>query len=452
MIIRILVLTAFCLAATFAPAAQAAGNRLSFIRDAEIENTIRAYATPLFEAAGVDPNAINVHLVNDKALNAFVAGGLNMFLNTGLLVRSDHAGQVIGVMAHETGHISGGHLVRMQDALEKATMEALAAMVIGAAAAVAGGRGDAAGAAILGGQEIAGRSFMSYTRGQESSADQAGVGFLDQTRQSSRGLLEFMEILGDQEMLIATRQDPYVRTHPLTRERVSFLRNHIQHSKFSDTPLRPEFAEMHRRMRGKLFAFLEPPARTLLKYKEDDQSIEARYARAVAYYRKPDLDKALPLIDALIKDRPLDPYFHELKGQMLFENGRGAEALPAYREAMRLLPHSPLIRIELAQCQIELEDPSLLEDAQKNLTFAVGLEPDNAPAWRSLGIAHGRAGDDGMASYALAEHALITGRLSEAVYHVERAERLVGQKSSVWLKIQDLRDRIEQARVQQKQQ
>ena len=422
----------------------------SFIRDAEVENTIRAYATPLFQAAGIAPDSVRVHLLMDNSLNAFVAGGLNMFLHTGLLIRSENASQLIGVMAHETGHIAGGHLARMQDAAGNASTEALVAMLLGAAVGVASGRGDVGSAIALGGQDVAVRNILAYSRMEESSADQAAVKYLDTTHQSARGLLEFFDILGDQDLLVATRQDPYVRTHPLTRDRVAFIRDHVARSPWSDAPPRPEFAEMHRRMRAKLFAFLEPPARTLQRYKEEDQALDARYARAIAYYRKPDMEKALPLIDGLIAERPQDPYFQELKGQMLFENGRGGEAVEPYRKAAELLPDNALLQMEVGQVLVEQDDPTLLDEAQKRLNQATRQEPDNSTAWRLLSVAYGREGDEGMAAYAMAEQSLLENRLTDANFLAGKAERLLPKTGSVWLRIQDIKEQTSQAQDDRK--
>ncbi len=422
--------------------------RISFIRDTEVENTIRAYATPLFEAAGLNPSGIEIHIVNDKSLNAFVAGGLKLFINTGLLLKAEHPGQVIGVIAHETGHISGGHLSRSQDAFKNASNQAIVAMVLGAAAALASGRADVGLGVSAGGNELAMRNLLAFTRAQETSADQAGVNFLDRTGQSAKGLLEFMEILSGQELLVIERQDPYVRTHPLTMDRIEFLKEHVSKSRYSSVPIRPEYAEMHRRMRAKLFAFTEPPARTLARYKADDKSLEARMARAIAYYRKPDLTNALPLIDKLIEERPQDPYLYEIKGQILFENARAQEALLAYRESARLMPNAPLILVSLAQVELEVNDDSLLPQAQAHLNQSLRAEPDNAFAWRQLAIAYGRSGNDGMTSYAMAEHALLNGNVSEALYHAERADKLLPKGSPAWMTVQDIKSAAERARQQ----
>ncbi len=427
------------------PVAASAQTRLSFIRDAEIENTIRTYATPLFQEAGVDPEAVHLHLVNDKQLNAFVAEGLNMFINTGLIIRTEHPGQLIGVMAHESGHIAGGHLVRGTGQMENAMATSVASMILGAAAAVASGRGDVGQAVMMGGNEAAMRNYMAFSRGIEASADSAALRFLDDMHQSARGFLEFMQILDKQELLATERQDPYVRTHPVTRERVDEIRAHVEKSPWSDVPVPPAYIEPHKRMRAKLIAFMEPPITTLTRYKEDDKAIDARYARAIAYYRKPDLTNAIPLVDGLIAERPNDPYFHELKGQMLFENARAAEALPEYKKAVKLLPDNALLREELGQVEVESEDPSLLADATENLKVATQRDPESAGAWRLLAIAYGRSNDEPHAAAAMAEYAYLAGRWSEAIYHAGKAEMGLKKGSPQSLRVQDIR---EQAQIQ----
>lgn len=417
--------------------AQGSGG-LSVVRDTEIEGMIRTLGTPLWRAAGLDPGSITVTLINDRNLNAFVAGGQNLFLHTGLLLRTAHPGQILGVIAHETGHISGGHLARLPEAYRNAFITSLIAMALGVGAAVAGGGGGAAGAAILGGGELGARNLFAFTRAQESAADQAGVTLLESTQQSSRGFLEFMEILANQEFLAVGRQDPYLRTHPMSQERVEFLRNQVSLSRFSNNPVPPELILAHRRMKAKLYGFLEPPGNTLQRYSAADQSIEARYARAIAYYRTPNLTMALPLIDGLIQEHPQDPYFHELRGQMLFENQRAREALPAYQRAVELAPNAGLLRMDLSQVMIELNDPSLLKAARLHLAEAERLEPGVPRVWRLKAIVLGREDKLGEAAAALAEEALMQRRLLDARDQARRAVRLLPAGSIAAIRAQDI--------------
>ena len=434
--VRWLIIFYFLLSSGFV-SANAEAQKLSFIRDAEIENTIRSYATPLFQAAGLEPSAIRIYLVNDKKLNAFVAGGQKLFLNTGLLIKSENAGQVIGVIAHETGHISGGHLSRTRDALKNSSASTILSVVLGTVAAV-GGRGDVGSAIIAGGQQMGTRSFLQYSRTQEGAADAAAMRFLDATGQSARGMLEFFEILGDQELLSVKRQDPYYRSHPLTRERISAVSAFVERSPHSEKPSRSVFEERHSRMKAKLRAFIEPISRTLRHYKKEDTSLEARYARAIAYYRRPDLDKAIPLVDGLIAERPADPYFQELKAQMLYENGRIAESLPYYNRAATLDPGSYLLRRGLAQAQLSTDDPDLLDRAITNLLIVANNDKTDWFSWRLLGTAYGKAGKMAESSLALGEAALLSNKPADARFHAERAAGLLKEGSAGWMQAQDI--------------
>ena len=423
-----------CLVATASPAQ---AQKISLIRDSEIENTIRLWVTPVFRAAELEPSAVKIYLVQDGTINAFVTGGQNIFINTGLLTQATNAGQVIGVIAHETGHISGGHLARLNDAVDNTTVSTILSLLLGGAA-IGAGRGDIGGAIISAGQSVSLRSLLHYTRTQEGSADAAGMSFLDKAGMSSKGLLEFFKILGDQDFVSPEQQDPYVQTHPLSRDRVINVENHIAQSPYSDKSLPPEYEVMFRRIKAKLYGFLNPYNRVIRVYKESDNSLDSRYARAIASYRKADLAIARPLVDGLIAELPDDPYFWELKGQMLFENGDVKGALPAYEKAASLLPSSELIRTDLARTQLATNDPAMLDAAIENLKFAVSRERSAPFFWNQLAIAYGRKGDKGHGSLAMAEEALLRGRKSEARYHAGYAVRVFPAGSREWLQAQDI--------------
>ncbi len=440
---RALVFLLLLLASTL-PTESAAQEKISFIRDDEIESTIRRFATPLFEAAGLDASGVRIYLVNDPRLNAFVAGGQNLFINTGLILRSRSANQLIGVIAHETGHISGGHLARTQDAMRNATAQAIIAMVAGAAAAAMSGNANAAAVGMLGGAGLAQQSILQYSIAQESAADQAGMNFLDRTGQSAKGLLEFFEILEGEELLSAARRDPYLRTHPLTQQRLQTVREHVERSRYKSSVDTPEYAELHTLMKAKLAGFINPPGQTFGQYKESDGSVPARYARAIAYYRIPDLAKALPLIDGLIHEQPNNPWFHELKGQMLFENGRIAEALAPYEASVRLKPSSGLLRVGLAQVMIESNDPKLTKRAIGELTEAVRSEERNPLAWHLLAVAYGREENYGMSALSLAEEAMSSGDRKMAAQQAIRAAQLLPPGTPGRLRAEDLKSAARQ--------
>lgn len=419
----------------------------SVIRDAEIEATIRSYANPLFRASGIPPESVVIRVLNSSDLNAFVTSGNRMFIHSGLIMKTATPGQLIGVIAHETGHIAGGHMARLGDEVEKASMTAMASMALGALAGIASGRGDVGMAAMALGQQAAMRDFFAYTRTQESAADQFALHTLDDTGQSAQGLLDFFEVLGDQELLSAARQDPYVRTHPLTSDRIDAVRNHVEtvHIPYitpSDQQAR------HDRMTAKLYAFLQPQGLTLQRYPEGDQRSVARYARSIVYFRRGDIAHALPLIDSLLQEAPNDPYYWELKGQMLFENGRLPEAQTAYQKAVMLAPEEPLIAFSLAHTIVELgnRDPlpqSSVDTAERVLRKALTEEPNNSFGWRLLGNLYGQTGRETQASYAMAEYALLAGEKSQAAYYADKALQGLKQSDPLWLRLQDIKQQTD---------
>ena len=420
----------------FAPATAHA--QFAFIRDAEIEHIIRTMATPIFQVAGVSPQSVDIHLINDRRINAFVAGGQNMFINTGLLTEADHAGELIGVIAHETGHIAGGHIARGQEALAQAQRTAILTTLLGLAAAVASGNAEVGAAAVSGGATVAGRGFLAYTRTMESAADQAAINYLERAGLSAAGLLSFMETLENQELLPASRQAEYVRTHPLTRDRVDFIRNQVAQSSLADRPLPPDYTEMFDRMQAKLVGFLDPGT-ALRLYDPDDPGVAPRYGYAIALYRQGAVDEALALMDRLLAEEPDNPYFHEVVGQILLEHGRIAEARQAYERAVAILPDEPLILIALAQTKIDAGSPADLQSAIDDLTRAVRQRDGGTPlAWRLLATAYGRTGDLGMSALSLAEEALAMGDDEAARQQAARALRELPTGAAGYLRAQDI--------------
>ena len=380
--------------------ADAAGQAPVFIRDAEIEAIIGEYTAPLFIAAGLDPSAVRVYIVDDDTINAFVAGGMNIFVFSGLLLRAERPGQLIAVIAHETGHIRGGHLARREEALRQATIEAIVACILGVGAAVGSGQGAAAGACQLG-SHIGQMSLLSFSRTQEAAADQAGMSFLDATHQSARGMVEFFKIIGKQEALLSENQDPYVRTHPLTQSRIDAVAEHIAHSPYSDLPDKPEFVAGFKRIQAKLRGYTEPIARVRQRYPDSDNSMESRYARSIAYAQpgQADLKKALALADSLIAEFPNDPYFQENKAEILLKGANQAKAaLPYYQSAATALPDSPMLLLELAMAQMAIGPAA--GEAGDHRTGKGGPHRTKeqfrlAPALHRLW--HGRAAGDGLA-------------------------------------------------------
>lgn len=407
------------------------------IRDTEIENAIRVYLAPLYTVAGLDPLAVKIHIVNDPGLNAFVSNGQQVFIHTGLLTRAEHPGQVIGVLAHELGHITGGHLARFGKGLEDAQDQNLAALLLGIPAAILTGRADAALAASALGQQLGERSLLRYTREMEQGADQAGVDFLDQAGFSSRGLLEFMKILRSQQALYSANRNPYIQTHPLTEDRMRFVEAHLEKSPLADAAMPADMIYLHDRMRAKLVGFLSPEQVPKI-FHESDQTQPANYARIVAAMQNQDFETALNGIEAQIRSSPQDPFLHELRGDILRNAGRVREAIEPYSRAVELLPWAALVRVALAQVMLETGDYSLEDAALDHAVNALRYEKDLIGAWRIKGIVHERRGERGQAVLAQAEVSILTGKKKDAADIAKRAMALLPEGSASWLRAQDI--------------
>jgi predicted Zn-dependent protease len=389
------------------------------LRDAEIETAIKTIAAPVWRAAGLEPGDVAIYMIDDRQLNSFVAGGQAIFLNTGLILRAQNVNQLMGVIAHESGHIAGGHILRTKEAIKNASIEAIIATIVGAAAGVAGHNG----AAMLPGMAVGQAAFNRFSISQEATADHAAMNYLDRICQSAKGLLDFFEILQADERLQGQQDDPWARTHPLTEERINYVRDHVDRARCTNSPPPAGGEAPFKLVQAKLHAFLDDPSFTFRRFPESDQSELARYARAIAYYRVPKLDKSVPLIDALIHDYPNNPYYRELKGQMLFENGRIREAVAPYEQAVHLAPNQALLRIALAQVYIETNDPVLDKKAIAALNSAVQAEGRDSTVWQFLSVAYGRDKQLGMAALSLAEKALADGKKTEAVQQSKRAQQ-----------------------------
>ena len=433
-----------------ATSADAAG----MIRDAETETLLKLYSKPIFAAAGLTAQGVDIHIVNDRAFNAFVVDGHNMFMHAGALMDAKTPNQIIGVIAHECGHITGGHLARLRGQIAKARSAALMLQLLGLAAMAAGAAtgsgniGMAGMGAAYGGTDAAMRMVLAYQQDEESSADQAAVTFLNATKQSGRGLLETLEFM-NQKLIGIHGINPYLQSHPLPPQRLAQLRNLVTASPYYDVKDPPELQLRHDLVRAKLFGFLDEPETVFNRYPETDQSLPAQYARAIAIYRKSGVQVAMPQIDALIAAKPDWPYFHEIKGQFLFESGNVVASIPPLQKAVALAPNEALIRIMLAQAQLGTPDMKNVDEAISNLRVALARETTSATGYRQLAAAYGRKGDaakaDGarqaylaQAELASAEAYFYEGRLKLAKQQAKRAKAGFVDGTPNWLRADDI--------------
>jgi predicted Zn-dependent protease len=409
----------------------------SLIRDTEIEIMLRDYTDPFLVAAGLEPNDVGLYIIADPAINAFVTGGQNIFMHTGTILEATDPLQIKGVLAHETGHISGAHLARTGEAMNQATIPMFATLGLGVLAAMAG-EGGAGAALMASSQQFGALQFFSYTRTQESAADQAALRFLEETGTSAEGLMEFFERFRYQEAFSPARRYPYFRTHPLSSARVTALREAVARSPYADQPENAEEIERLARLQAKIYGFMAEPSQVLYRYPETDQSLPARYARSVAYYHDARMDLAREEIESLITEEPDNPFFYELYGQMLFESGHAEESIQYHQQSVDLMPQAPLLRINLAMSMIATDDNVYLEEAAQHLRVALDIEPDNSFGWYQLSIVHERNGDTARAQLAIAEQSYALGNSGRALQFAVRAAPQLERGTPDWYRANEL--------------
>jgi predicted Zn-dependent protease len=435
---------AACVAASPVVAQSPQGRGLSIIRDAEIEQLLRDYAAPILRAAGIDARAARIIIVNDRTFNAFVANGRKIFINVGVLMDAETPNEVIGVLAHEAGHIAGGHLARLRTELANAQILSVVGMLAGAAAvaggAASGGRvgnsGTGTMGALMGPQELVRRNLLAYQRSEEQAADQAAVRYLTSTKQSPRGMIATFRRFAESGFFRSSSVDPYVLSHPLPTERIAQLESLAKASPHYDVKDSPALQARHDLMRAKLFGFVERSDTALRRYRPGENALASRYARAIVAHRSGRLAEAQGLMSELTRAQPGNPYFHELHGQILLESGRAREAVEPLRRATNLAPDAMTIRTLLGQAI--LASGGSVDEAIRHLSNAAQREPDYPDTYRHLSQAYGRKGDIGMAEVSAAQAAMNAGDLKYAQTLASRAMSKLKPGSPGYVKADDI--------------
>ena len=427
----------------------ASAQGLPVIRDTEAEQLLRDYTRPILRAAGLEKQNIQMVIINEVSFNAFVADGRRIFVNTGAIMQSETPNQIIGVLAHETGHLAGGHLSKLREQLANAQTQMIIAMLLGAGAIAVGstrnsssagnnGLANAGAAAIAGPQEMIRRSLLSYQRQQEENADRAGVKFLTATQQSPKGMYETFKRFTSESLFAARGADPYLQSHPMPAERVAALQEFASTSPYWDKKDDPALQLRHDMVRAKISAFMERPETVYRRYPQTNDSMPARYARAISTYLHGDLRSALAQIDALIAVQPNNPYFYEVRGQALLESGKAAEAVAPLRKAVALSNNAPLIEMLLGQALVGTDNKAYTEDAVRILRAAVAREPEAILGYSQLAMAYGRKGDYAEADLASAQAAYLRGDNKTARELATRAKTRFAVGTPGWVKADDI--------------
>ncbi len=416
----------------------------ALIRDAEIEEVLKSYLNPIFEVAGLNPNSLVLYVVNSKEVNAFAMGGGRIGVNTALILKANSASQVIGVFAHETAHLAGNHVIRGIDEYEKALVKGLIGVLGGIAVGLA--NPEAGAAVLMGAQDVAARSFLKFRRDQEGAADQGAARYLDALGWSSKGMLEFMQMLHKDDFYMNQHVDPYVLTHPLTSERVDFFKSHLTTSPYGASLLPEDFDSNFKRIQVKIAAFTEPPIKTLTRLKPSDTSLLARYGRSIAYLQSGQEEDALREINSLLKEYPQDAFFWDLKGQILFDSGNMPEAINAYSKAVQIKPDIALLRINYAHALTESPNSQDHKKAYHELLRAKTEEPDNPFTYRLLAIYYGKTGNTGLAALSLAEMSFQVEDFDEAKKQAERSLHFLKNDKENQLRAKEILREIKAAR------
>ncbi|WP_300975447.1 M48 family metalloprotease [Sphingomonas sp. LHG3406-1] len=424
------------LAAVFAATQPAAAQTI--LRDSETEKLFADMSKPLIEAAQLDPKNVKIVLINDPEINAFVTAGQAVYIHSGLITQADNANQVQGVIAHELGHIAGGHALRGAEGAKQATGISILSLVLGGLA-MAAGAGDAAMGAMALGQQVALSQFLSFTRAQETSADLAGAAYLGSAGISGQGSIQFFKKLQNQEYRLAVyATDSYNRTHPLSSERVASLTQLYQKDPAWSRPTDPAVEARFQRVRAKLIGYISDKEAVLRTYPKSDTSIPAHYARAYAYHRMGDRDAAIKEADALLATAPQDPFYLELKGQILLESGRPTEALAPLRESVARAPDQPMIQAMLGHALLATEKTDNLSEAERVLKASIGRDSEQPFAWYQLGMIYSAKGDLPRAALATAERYSLQGEPKLALASAERALKGIPQGTPDFLRAQDI--------------
>jgi predicted Zn-dependent protease len=433
---RLLMLALMLTVAAARPAAAQEADAQA-LRDSETELLFKDISRPLIRAGGLDPNSVNVVLLNDSEINAFVATGQTVYIQSGLIQAVDNVNQLQGVIAHELGHVAGGHSIRIQQGIKQATGITIATLVLGALA-VAAGAGDAGMGIMMAGQQAALGQFLAFTRAQESSADQFAVKTLHASGISGKGMLQFFGKLQNQEYRIGIyAKDSYDRTHPLDSERIQALEHTFRADPAWNKPIDPDLEARFERVKAKLNGYIDP-RRAVIKYPESDQSVPAHYARAYAYHLSGYPDKAESEAEALLATDPHDPFFLELKGQILLEGGKPKEAIEPLREATRRSGDMPLIAAMLGHALVSTEDPKNFAEAKQVLKVAVNRDNQNPFAWYQLGVIYDREGDQARAALATAERSNLEANPKLALASAKMALAGIPAGTPDYLRAQDI--------------
>jgi predicted Zn-dependent protease len=426
-----------CLFASVANA-KPKGNNISTIRDEETETFLKEITRPVFKSAGLSANSIKIIIVNDDSINAFVSGGQNIFVNTGIVTELDDPSGLIGILAHETGHIKAAHILQKGDRAGEASGSLIAGYVLGIGSVLLGAPAEAGFAVASAGQQVATRNFLSYSRKYESEADSVALNILRDVGISPQGLVDVLRLLKQKISINMGKIDEYSTTHPVTDDRINFLLNAMKADPTLDKPSPTKYVRSFKRIKAKIIAFLGDSERVMRLYGGKNTE-ESYYAMAILAHKKGDYKTSMEYINRLIEAAPNDPYYIELKGQVAYESGRIQESIDAYKKALSKKPGAVLFTLKLAISQAALADKANLQQALSGLKTVVAIEPKNQLALRNLGIVHGKLGEIGLSYMYLAQDAVLSRKFDDAKLYIDKAEARIPKNTKESRQLEDIK-------------
>ncbi len=421
------------------PVISYSNNSISVIRDEETERFLKDVTKPILRAAGLDSSSVEIIIVNDKSINAFVAGGQKIFIHTGLIAECPDVSCLVGVIAHEAGHIKGGHIIRKTDSFANANLSTIAGYILGLGSVLAGAPPEAGIALSSAGQNVALRQALSTSREYENSADAVAVNVMKEIDINPRGLISILETLKRQQNMAGDIYDKYLLTHPVSQERINYIQNFLRENPSVDKKVKPSLDKDFQMIKAKIYGFLYPPQQTRTIYGKANTDI-ANYANAVAYHQEAKFDQSMDLVDKLIASDPSNAFFKELKAQFLFERGDIQASADIYREVLNSIGNSNLVRLKLADSLINLNKPQNIQEAIGQLKAILATEPDNVGAIHKLGIAYGKMGNLQESYVYLAESAIISKNIENAKFYLAKADQLVDKNSESYYKLNSLKE------------
>lgn len=411
-------------------------NSATLINDTEIEKEITNIIMPIAKAADIPENRLKIYIVRDDSFNAFVRGGEDIFVYTGLLKQIKNPNALRAVVAHELGHTIGGHMVQISQRMHDEIVRALIIQTLGVGLMVAGGNPSAGAGVMAGATGIAQQSLLSFSRDEERMADDMAIDLMIRANQNPNGLIEVFEQMRDISGEFESRINPNRINHPLTSERMNNAKLKISKLKKIPTQQKSAIAQENKNyeiLRAKLIGYLDTDKNVIIKYPYTDKSDAAIYARAIANMQSGNLDTAKTGTQTLIARNPNNPYYYELLGDIEYQYGAYDDSVASYEKSLKLTKNAPQIETALALVLSERNKLGDKERAKELCKRVILTEPSPLSYWILA-----RVTDGGESDWAMAEYYNMNGDKKNAKKYAKSAQKKSKKDSPEYIKSEDI--------------